>query len=371
MTVPSRRPIPLKPDFGRERQNRPADHLVRAACVALKWAAIPPAVQAEKKISDIEILRDLFGEDQPTEILLRSATNPATLTGTGWAADVAVAAMADFIAVLAARSAGAALIARGLQVPMDGYSGVQIPSYVTSAADAGAFVAEDGAIPVRAMDFSNGPIFAPRKFAVITAFHEELARGSRFEAVVRQVLSEACALALDSAMFSSTAGDATRPGGLLFGVTPLTAKTGGDIVAVAEDIKTLLDALTTAGGARDPIFVAAPSTAAALKTWVGPRFDYDILQSSALAKNTLVAIEAPAFASTFAPVPEFSASNQAVLHLDTAATAISTGGTIASGGDVRSLWQQRTLALKTVLRCSWGLRASGTRPTTSPSLFPP
>src|SRR5262249_2477436 len=145
-------------------------------------------------------------------------------------------------------------------------------------------------------------------------------------------------------------------GGLLFGVTALTAKTGGGLVAVCEDIKTLLDALTTA---RDPIFVAAPSTAAALKTWVGPRFDYDILQSSAIAKNALVAIETPAFASAFAPVPEFSASNQAVLHLDSAATAISTGGTIATGGDVRSLWQQRTLALKSVLRCSWGMRATG------------
>src|SRR5262245_29714922 len=136
MTVPSRRPIPLKPDFG--SAGRPADHVVRAACAALKWATIPSAVQAENKISDIEISRDLFGEDKPTEILLRSVTNPATLTATGWAADLAMAALSDFISVLAGRSAGAALIARGLQVPMDNFAGVVVPSYVTSTADAGA-----------------------------------------------------------------------------------------------------------------------------------------------------------------------------------------------------------------------------------------
>jgi hypothetical protein len=351
------RAVPLRSDFS--STGRPADHFVRAAAVALRYATTPPQTPEGKPITDIKVARDLFGDDKPTEILLRSATDAAAITGGGWAADVAVAAVSDFLAALAPASAGAALIMRGMQVPMDNYNGVRVPGYVTTATDAGGFVGEGQAIAVRSMDLSSALILLPKKFGVITAFTEEATMGSRFEATVRHVLNEAFALALDTALFSTVPGSDTRSPGLLTFVTALSAKSGGGAAAFAEDTKTLIDALVTAGGGRDVVFVCSPATAAAAKNWASVKFDYDILESSAVAKNTLIAIEAPAFASAFLPVPEFSASSQAVLAMDTAASAISTNGTIAASQDIRSLWQTRALALKSVLRCAWGMRASG------------
>jgi len=121
---------------------------------------------------------------------------------------------------------------------------------------------------------------------------------------------------------------------------------------------TLIDALSTAGGGRNVVFVASPSTAAAMKTWAPARFDYEILPSAAVAKNTLIAIEAPAFASAFSAIPEFSTTRQGTVHENTVPLNIVDGeGTVAS--PTRSLWQTDTFALRTILRCSFGMRSSG------------
>jgi len=83
-----------------------------------------------------------------------------------------------------------------------------------------------------------------------------------------------------------------------------------------------------------------------------------VLASAALAAGTVVAIEASAFASAFSPVPEFSSCTQGVLHEDTVPLHIVDGsGTPAPG--TRSLWQTDTIALRMVLRASYGMRGNG------------
>jgi hypothetical protein len=117
--------------------------------------------------------------------------------------------------------------------------------------------------------------------------------------------------------------------------------------------------LTGAGGGRDVVFVGAPATVAAALNWCSAKFPYTFLASSAIAKNTLIAIEAGAFASAFMPVPEFAISAEALIHQDTTPLEIvsATGPTTAN--PVRSLWQTNSLAMKTILRCSWGMRSPG------------
>jgi hypothetical protein len=261
------------------------------------------------------VLRELYGEHASVpDLLIRAATNPAQLDTVSWAQDLATYVVYDFVVSLAPLSAGAALISRGLNVPMNRAAAVAVPGYVTSASDAGSFVDEGHPIPVRAMALDVPLILTPKKLACITSYTRELAAASNIERVIKSVLGEAVALAIDKELFSSNLVTDTAPGGILAGVVALAAKAGGGVTAFTEDIKSLLDALTSAGGGRDVVFVGAPATVAAALNWCSSKFPYTFLASSAIAKNTLIAVEAGAFCSAFMPVPEFSISAEALIH---------------------------------------------------------
>jgi hypothetical protein len=170
-------------------------------------------------------------------------------------------------------SAGADLIDRALKPNMDGLAELHVPGRAVSATTAGQWVANGGAIPVRALSFTNAAILRPRKLAVHTVVTREMAESSNIEAVIKQTLSEATGLALDLAMFSNFAGDATRPPGLFVGVSPLTPTAGGGTAAMFTDVKALFGALAGAGGGKTAIIIAALSEAVMLKLEAGPQFD--------------------------------------------------------------------------------------------------
>jgi hypothetical protein len=90
-------------------------------------------------------------------ILERAATSPATTTGAGWADSLAHQAIEDTVAAIASLSAGADLINRGTIVPFDGFASIRVPgrSFAANNADAGQWVAEGAAIPVRALTFTS------------------------------------------------------------------------------------------------------------------------------------------------------------------------------------------------------------------------
>src|SRR5262249_54550782 len=155
-------------------------------------------------------------------------SSPAALSGSpGWAPSLGGVAVYDLIQSTTTISAGAELIDRGLKLKMDGVAECHVPGRGLNAAAAGRWVGEGGAAPVRALGFADAAILRPRKLAVLTTYSRELAEHSNIEEVVRATLSEAAGLALDLAMFSNFAGDATRPPGLFVGVAPLTATAGG------------------------------------------------------------------------------------------------------------------------------------------------
>src|SRR5262245_54255191 len=76
------RPFPLPEDLGLKR-TRPCVHLFRAAASVVRSAV-------ERGTTPEMVARKLFGRtDEPTQILLRAASNPAETTATGWAAEIA------------------------------------------------------------------------------------------------------------------------------------------------------------------------------------------------------------------------------------------------------------------------------------------
>jgi len=75
---------------------------------------------------------------------------------------------------------------------------------------------------------------------------------------VRTILTEAAARALDAALFSAVAADATRPAGILNNVVPITPATGGGLPATVADIEAIVAAITSNGGGRGGILLFLP-----------------------------------------------------------------------------------------------------------------
>jgi hypothetical protein len=340
------RPFPIPSDLAVDKP-RPADHIVRAAVAQLR-AYIGGGTPAN-------IARTLWGDDRVTPIILRAATGPAMTTTVGWAKEIATVAIFDLLQSITSISAAAELIGRGLQIDMTGVAQFFVPGRVLNANAAGQWIVEAGPAPARQLSFSNAAVLQPRKLSVLTAFSREQIESSNIENIVRQTLGEAAGLALDQRMFSANAASASAPAGLFAGVTPQTPTAGGGINAMEGDLKNLFTALAAQGGGKTAVIVAAVPQAVTLKMTVGPKFDYDIIESTGLAAGTVAAVEVASFVSGFSSVPEFETGRDAAIHFEDTAPA----DPIMGGVPVKSMFQIDSTALRMRLWASFGMRAAG------------
>jgi hypothetical protein len=86
-----------------------------------------------------------------------------------------------------------------------------------------------------------------------------------------------------------------------------------------------------------------------------------ILTSATVAADTMYLIDAADFTSATGEDPQFTISDQAVIHMeDTSPSGITTGGaTPAFASPVRSMFQTDCLAIKMLLDINWGMRRTG------------
>src|SRR5262249_54798480 len=153
-------------------------------------------------------------------------------------------------------SAGSQLLARGITLTFDRDAEIRVPGITVSASAAG-FVGQGQPIPVRQLPVSAGAILQPRKFATIVSLGREMLVSSNAEALVRAVLVDAAGASFDAALFSSTAGDTTRPAGLLNGETSETAASGGGTAALMADLSKLAGDVSPYGS--DIVYVCNPA----------------------------------------------------------------------------------------------------------------
>src|SRR5262245_21580556 len=192
------RPIPLRPDPAALR-SRSAQVLVRAVAAHAIAEFQPSHVST--------VVKQYWPEDRDTELITRAGSNPATITGTGWASNLASTALADFIASMGPTSAAAQLLELGLQLQFSRATAIMVPGMIGDANKVG-FVGEGQPIPVQ--QFSTaGLLLDPRSFKVITTFTAEMFQHStpNIESLVRAVLTESVGLALDAALLDAMAGD--------------------------------------------------------------------------------------------------------------------------------------------------------------------
>jgi HK97 family phage major capsid protein len=380
--------IPMRPDFTPRSghsisapHSRPSDAIFRALAVAIKYEYGDGSAGGGGKRTVLEELKAAYGEDDNTRLVMarlitKAAVIPADTTTSGWASNLVQTAIADLIESLLPLSVYPQLVARGDSFTFGQNGAVTLPARNTSTSVSGAFIAQGNPIPVKQGAFSGGT-FTTKKMGVITTVTREILLHSTpsIENILRKAVLEDTSVAIDALLLDATAADSTRPAGLKSGVVKVTANATASIVGFIADIKGIAGALITGakGNLRAPVWIMNPldvlaalllpaSTGGALpfveEMTRGRLLNFPIIQSSTCAVDTMFLVDAADFATATGEDPQYSISDQAVLHMeDTAPAAIVTGGTVAT--PVRSMFQTDCLAIKMLLDINWGMRRTG------------
>lgn len=377
--------VPLRPDYSPRSghsvsapHKRPSDAFFRALAVCAKYSF------GGGKRSVLEELKASYGEDDNTRLVMsklvtKAAVIPADTTTSGWADVLVSTAIADLIQTLTPLSIYPKLAALGDTFTFGRNGAVTLPARNTAATLNSAFISQGSAIPVHQGAFL--PItFTAKKMGVITVVTREILEHSApsIEAILRTAMMEDTAVAIDTVLLDATAATTTRPAGLKAGVAKVTASGTASIVGFIADIKGLVTALLTGakGNLRAPAWIMNPADvlAAALLTTTavgetpfreemarGTLLGIPVLTTTTGLSDMMCLIDAADFATATGEDPEFSISDQAVLHMeDSSPSAMTTGGATPSfASPVRSLYQTDCLAIKMLLDINWGMRRTG------------
>jgi hypothetical protein len=296
-------------------------------------------------------------DKQAFDIVQKAAVTPASTTGVTTFNAARISSLVD---ILGPSTAAAAIFRAAMGVTFDQYQTVWIPGVAASASNV-AFVLQGDALPVEQYDLSAGiTLTAGMKIGFLSVLTEEVMRSSNAEAVVRAKMAEDFSLGLETLLLDSNAASATRPAGLRNGVVKTTAASGGGLSALASDLGTLAGKVAAVGSTDGLMFIAAAKDAVRAKCLLPASFNYPIYASGGLSDGTLVAI-APRALCVASSDARLDVRDEVTVHMDSAATAITTAGTpTVLAFPVRGLWQTSCVSIR--LLCSdiaWGWRGAG------------
>jgi hypothetical protein len=296
------------------------------------------------------LLKAAWPNDRIAAAVLRAVSSPTTT------ADFPVANIIGLFRSIAPKSAALELFNLGRIIDLSGLNTVSIPG--VGALPGPPFVAEGAPGPVLQTPTFGLVIGPTKKLLVMAGVTRELDQASPPGAVhiVAAILGDVVAKSLDIAAFGSAAASAAAPAGLLHNVTPLTAAAATPpINAMFEDVGNLAEAIgDTDIDVNELVFVGGPKQAVAMKMFLGPKFDYPILASTAL-KGSLACFAAPAVVAAYADLPQVETSRDSTLQFSDAPAA---AGPL-SAGPTLSAFQQELINIKLRGRAAWGVHAGG------------
>jgi hypothetical protein len=161
---------------------------------------------------------------------------------------------------------------------------------------------------------------------------------------------------MDTALFSSSAGTADQPAGILHGVTPGTASTAGGVRAVADDTGALAKAISASGFNSDSmIIITTPELAQAARVLVGPRFQNVILSSPVIPDGQVIGLLPAGLVTGFEGAMQIDVSIHASAHFDDSSPKqiVDVGGGVAI--PVRSTFQTDTRLLRCRGWAAWAM----------------
>ena len=128
------------------------------------WRALTCKMKAHfTKQSPIEILKEEYGDDEPTRAVLsfittKAASVPADTVTSGWASQLVETSIQDFFSALLPNSVYPALASRGGKFSFGRAGIVSMPTRASTPTIAGSFVAQGAPIPVRQVRSRRSPL---------------------------------------------------------------------------------------------------------------------------------------------------------------------------------------------------------------------
>jgi hypothetical protein len=334
----------------RERQRALAiSGTARTESIHRALAAI--AVSQITRERPVDILERSCSSDHAAGLIVRAASSPTT-TATG--ADLLGHLSGSFLSGLAPQSAAARLFAQCVQLDFSGVYQFSIPLATTSPAP--VFVGEGLPFPVAQAVINRVLIGPVCKMLLAVGIVNEL-EFCTFEsavAIIGRLLSEQATKSLDTVLLDGNAASATRPAGLLNGVSTLGATSGGGVNALTTDLGLIAKTLAAAGCDPDrAVYLAAPAQATVLRLLASPTFTNTIIGTAALADKTIVGVDPKAIATGYSGVPTVEVSKETTVQYEnTTPLDITTAG--VASGTVRSAFQTDTAVLRVRTNCAWG-----------------
>lgn len=324
--------------------------LFRAAFAAFVKEADTSGRQSGRSAEDIA--RGLWPEDDLTQrVITRADASPLSTSGQPALLGTSVG---EFFASLPL-SAGARLIGAGLHLPLADGKPVTVPGRTGGPALV-PWVGELDAIPIRDVQLAGVTIGPAKKMAVASVASAELVKRGSAEAVLRQIMMEDAAASLDAALFNDAAATDDNPAGLLNGVTPIPATSGGDMEAAMADLQALANALATAG-ATSFVIIANPKQAYRLQLML-PHLTWPVWPTLQVPDDQIIGIDPSAFAWGAGDRVDIDVTRQAAAHMsDTPLEIVSAAGTTAD--PVRSFWQTDSIGIRMLAWMSFSMRAEG------------
>lgn len=367
-----------------------------AGDLLIKQAAAAFIAHAERKSVD-QVVSERYKEHRALDAVVKSAVAGADTTTAGWAAELVRNDTVGFIEALRPVSVYAALASMGTSIPFGNANSITIPRRGTTSGLAGAFVGEQGVIPVGKTNFGASRLDR-YKMAIISVFSRELARVStpQIEAVIRAGMEADTAEALDTTFLDAAAAVAgVRPAGIRNSANTSAGTSGGGAAAVIADIKSMVGVMTAAKTGAKPVLIM-PATSklsiGLMNTTLGEFLFRDelaqnrllgipVISSTNVPANTAILVDAAYFATAFG-TPEFDVSETATLTmanadgvaptqagdaagaLGTAGQVVPDGGISVAGGttgaayagyQAQSMFQTWQTAVRMVMPISWGL----------------
>lgn len=317
---------------------RPIDRtLYRSAFACALARSLPDAGDSPE-----DIARERWPRRSEIAEICRSSVTPTSVSSAG-AALAGSGVSTGFLESLSLTSAAARLISAGIDVgDLAGVSAMTVP---WSPAPDALFFAEGNAFPIAQSTFS-APVVEPFNAAVSFVATRALLAGSNAEAAFTGLLRRAASRALDAAIFSDTAGDTTRPAGILAGVS--ASSSGTSLMA---DIQTLASAIVAAGGGDNIMYFASPGRATAARNLATA--DLPVFGSPMIDDDVFIGVDGAAFFSSIGNAEIRTSAESALVMQDTAPSQM---GVSSSGVFPKvSLFQIDAVAIAVILRLGWAL----------------
>jgi hypothetical protein len=336
-------PIPLVPN--REALTRSERRSFVRACTAM-------LLGAKQGVAPARILK-AWDADVRADLVLRAAMDPTSTTN---AAALGLQST-RILPMLAPASASARLLAMATTLDLSCINSIRLPFIGISGRPPVPFVLEGDPGSVVDLVVSSTVLGPTKKLLILSALTREMmeASASNAEVIIGDALALSAEQSLDAALFSNAAATTSAPAGLLFGVTPIAAATGGGVVAMASDLAALAGAIGAAGiNSDDAVFVMPPALATKLRVMASPKFQNTVLSSSSLAAGAVVALVPRGLVSGYDGSVAVEASKEAVVNINTAPLPLVDGGGVVAAPQV-SAWQTDETILKIRGNVAWAV----------------